>query len=306
MSHDQLFKELLQAFFKEFLELFYPAVAARLDFSRLTFPDKEVFTDLPEGSLRQLDLVAQAYTLEGEPELLLVHVEVQSSRDREFARRMFEYYALLRLRRRQPVFPIVVYLAPGTGGLVREQHEETLFGEEILTFRYHCVGLPDLPAEQYREVENPLAPALSALMKPGGTGRAMQKALLLQRTLRQPVDEARKSLLVNIVETYLALDKKEQQEFRDLVEREPNLEVKEMLTIYEERGIAKGIEQGIEQGILKGKRDAALRLLRLKFGGVPDATASTVQSIETEGDLDGLIDRIMSAQSLDELGLPKS
>jgi hypothetical protein len=52
----------LRAFFREFLELFFPEVAARLDFARVVFLDKEVFTDVPEGSRRELDLVAQAYT----------------------------------------------------------------------------------------------------------------------------------------------------------------------------------------------------------------------------------------------------
>lgn len=60
-----------------------------------------------------------------------------------------------------PVFPIVVYLAPGTGGLGRGQYEQRLFGTDILTFRYGVVGLPDLFADDYLELENPLA-ALSA------------------------------------------------------------------------------------------------------------------------------------------------
>ena len=63
MSHDQLFKELLQAFFREFMELFYLDVAARLDFSRVSFLDKETFTDFPQGDQREADIVAQVYTL---------------------------------------------------------------------------------------------------------------------------------------------------------------------------------------------------------------------------------------------------
>ena len=134
MPQDQLFKELLRAFFREFLELFYPEVAARLDFARTTFLDKETFTDLPEGSRREMDLVAQVYTLDGEPEIILVHVEVQTQRRGEFPYRMWEYYALLRLRHKMPVFPVVVYLAPGAGGLVEETYTEALFGRNVLTF----------------------------------------------------------------------------------------------------------------------------------------------------------------------------
>src|SRR4051812_40936414 len=98
MSHDQLFKELLQAFFREFMELFFPNVAARLDFSRVTFLDKEMFTDLPRGDQREADLVAQVYTLEGQPEIILTHIEVEARRRSSFPERMSEYYWMLKLR----------------------------------------------------------------------------------------------------------------------------------------------------------------------------------------------------------------
>ena len=113
MPQDQLFKELIQEFFREFLELFYPDIAARLDFGTVTFLDKELFTDLPEGMRRESDIVAQIQTKLGEPEIILVHTEIQTKRTGEMAGRMWEYYALLRLRRKLPVFPIVVYLSPG-------------------------------------------------------------------------------------------------------------------------------------------------------------------------------------------------
>ena len=51
MGHDQLFKELFHKFLQDFLELFYPDEAARLDFGTLRFLDKELFTDFPERQL---------------------------------------------------------------------------------------------------------------------------------------------------------------------------------------------------------------------------------------------------------------
>ena len=117
MSHDQFFKELLQTFFRQFLELFFPTVAARLDFADVEFLDKEIFTDLPVGAVREADLVARVRTREGEPELILIHIEVQARRGREFGARMAEYYMLLRLRHRLPVLPIVLYLERGASGL---------------------------------------------------------------------------------------------------------------------------------------------------------------------------------------------
>jgi len=95
VSHDQLFKDLLQAFFREFMELFFPTVAARLDFTQTTFLMQEVFTDIPTGEQRNVDLVAQVMTLDGAPELILIHLEVQGERRGAFPARMSEYYMLL-------------------------------------------------------------------------------------------------------------------------------------------------------------------------------------------------------------------
>ena len=49
IDHDRLFKELLTTFFVEFLELFFPEVAAYLEPDSLEFLDKEVFTDVTSG-----------------------------------------------------------------------------------------------------------------------------------------------------------------------------------------------------------------------------------------------------------------
>jgi len=81
IDHDQNFKQLIQAFFREFMELFLPKVAARIDFSRVEFLDKEYFTVLPEGSRRQLDLVVKVGLRAGGEELLLIHCEFESTKN---------------------------------------------------------------------------------------------------------------------------------------------------------------------------------------------------------------------------------
>ncbi len=65
---DQLFKEVIQAFLREFRELFLPRIAAEIDFERgVIFRDKELFTDFPEGDRREADLIAEVATRSGTP-----------------------------------------------------------------------------------------------------------------------------------------------------------------------------------------------------------------------------------------------
>src|SRR5436853_557611 len=71
IGHDQLFKQVLEAFFPDFLRLFDPATAAHLDLTTVTFRSPEVFTDIPQGERRTADVVAEVRSREGEPEQVL-------------------------------------------------------------------------------------------------------------------------------------------------------------------------------------------------------------------------------------------
>ena len=149
IGHDQLFKQVLEAFFPDFLRLFDPATAAHLDLTTVTFRNPEVFVDLPQGERRTADVVAEVRSLEGEPELVIVHVEIQREREPHFSRRMFQYYVALRQRENKPVIPIALVFYAGREGIAREEYEEAVFGQSILTFRYLQISLPLLRAEDY-------------------------------------------------------------------------------------------------------------------------------------------------------------
>jgi hypothetical protein len=293
MSHDQLFKDLLQAFFREFLELFFPTVAARLDFAQVTFSMQETFTDIPTGEKRTADLVAKVTTLEGAPELILVHIEIQADHRSSFPARMSEYYMLFRLRHQLPVLPIVIYLSPGAGGLTQETHTEIVFDRTVLRFTYDAVGLPDMEADEYLDRDNPLAPALSVLMRSGPAGRLAQKLQALRRVLSSEVDEARKSLLVNIIQTYAPLEATEEAEVDALIEAETRKEIDAMLMTWEDKVIARGV--------VKTKRATLIRQLRHKFGELPEDLEARIQKIEADDELEALLDRVIDAKSLDEM-----
>lgn len=319
MPHDQVWKQLLWLFFRDFMALFFERAAGELDFGRMELLDKEQFTDLPEGRRREADLVVKVHTREGRPELILIHVEVQRDRSADMGERMFEYYCMLLLRHRVPVFPVVVYLCPGAGGLTVAQHENSVFGLPVCRFNNSVVGLPDLDAETYLETSSALGPALSALMKSPSAGRVLHKLRALKRLAGAGVDEARRSLLVHVVGTYLELSEVEETQLVRLVEEPNHREVREMVNIYEQRafekgvehgiqqgvekGIEKGIERGVAEGLLQGQRRALLSLLERRFGHVPTEVAASVRGIRDSERLDDLMARVLDVRSLDEMGL---
>lgn len=155
--------------------------------------------------------------------------------------------------------------------------------------RYDIVGLPGLNADDYLGLSNPLAPAVSALMKPSRLGKVAQKFQSLLAMARSGVDEARLALLTNVVETYLKLDNAEQANFKALTATPEGKEIEMVVSVYEVRGIE------------KGKRETLLRLIELKFRSVQESIRVRLEAITDIDELDGLLDTIYNAQSIEEI-----
>lgn len=58
IDHDRLFKELIQTFFREFVEVFFPEQYIHIDFTHLKFLSQEVFTDILKGEKRKVDILS--------------------------------------------------------------------------------------------------------------------------------------------------------------------------------------------------------------------------------------------------------
>ena len=86
IDHDQRFKTLLETFFFEFLELFFPTLAASIAPDSIEFLQQEVFASLVDGAEYHADIVVKARFKET-PAFLIVHIEHQSTTPREFPRR---------------------------------------------------------------------------------------------------------------------------------------------------------------------------------------------------------------------------
>jgi hypothetical protein len=315
LGYDQLLKAILERLLQDFLELFFPEVAARLDFRTLQFVDKEVIANVPDGTVREADIVAKLETREGGPELVLVHVEVQTEPESDFPRRMFEYYSVLRLHYGIPVLPIALYLRGGPHSRLSE-YRESLFDEKLLLFRYHTVALARLSAEEYVET-SPLGAALAALMATRGN-RARLRLSMIGRVLGSGWDEALKYLLVNVIETFFELSGEDAEEYKRLVSRKEYRAVQEVELTWAdkllergreeglERGIEKGLEKGLvkgrEEGVVEGMRRALLMQLTVKFGELPPEIKAKVDAMSI-ADLDSLVGRVLTSKTLNELGL---
>ena len=69
------------------------------------------------------------------------------------------------------------------------------------------------------------------------------------------------------------------------------------------QGKAQVIKQGIEQGERRAKQEVLLKLLRFRFGSVPESMTNEITLIQSLSCLDLLFEKAMTAWTLDEIDL---
>jgi hypothetical protein len=305
-SHDSFFKRLFRAFFPDLLRLVLPATARRLDFRHLTFLDKELLVGA--GKL-EADLLARLSLRSGGSQLLL-HVEIESRARRRIVERLRQYRRRIEATYNLDVVSIVVTLRGGEPGV----HVRALPGVTAgpgLGSRYVAFGLAGCDAATYLRRPEPLAWALAALMDPGELGRTGLKMTCLQRIAEAGLPAEGRDLLVDCVATYLKLTPDEISEYATLDSDGKNREAQTMEMSWGDRlrqeGQRLGRKEGRREGLEQGARRVLLRLLGQRFGQLPDSVRRRVAEIDSVERLTRLAERVLTARSLEDVGLaPRS
>jgi hypothetical protein len=290
-QHDKIFKQLLHAFLEDFLRLAVPETLDRLDLSAPEFLDKELFAGGPHGQRQEPDLLVRVRTVNGAP--LLIHVEIEARAKPGMEERLWRYRNQILSRYDTPVLTILLNLARGHPGVCLKTRKSDL-GPDFPGFRYVSFGLAGCQAAEYLACPEPLAWALAAVMDPGLLSHAELKMACLRRIagLRGRFDSY---LLVNCVENYLQLVDEEAVELEALRARKENREVQAMALMWSEKLEAKGEA--------KGGREILLSLLAERFGPLPEGARRQVEEISSLRRLTQLAKRVLTAHSLEEMGL---
>ncbi|WP_371817503.1 Rpn family recombination-promoting nuclease/putative transposase [Virgibacillus sp. MSJ-26] len=249
-KHDQLFKELINTFIKEFLEVFFPDVHDNIDLQAIKPIRDEVYTDMIEGSTRRLDIVVET-TLKGKDVAVIVHIEPQSYKQDDFHERMYHYFSLLYNKYQKPIIPIAVFS-------YEEDWEEKQYTMKfpffnVLTFNYMTLHLRKKNWRNYIRSDNPAAAALLSKMGYTEKERVQVKKEFLRMITRMELNPAKERLIYGFFETYLQLTEEEEEELMKEVENLPKEEaewIKELPISYEEKGKA------------KAKKEVAMEMLR--------------------------------------------
>ncbi|HKH46149.1 MAG TPA: hypothetical protein VKM72_15920 [Thermoanaerobaculia bacterium] len=284
--HDRLFKRVLRFFLPDLLRLVVPSLALGKRRSSPVFLDKELL----EEDRREADILAR-FPMPGGGSVL-VHVEVEARSRTRMLRRLREYAGRIQARYGGPVLSILVNLRGGTPGIHTMAPDGEIAGPGLNCFRYLAFNLSGCRAEDYLSKPEPLAWGLAPLMTPGRWSRAEHKLACLQRIDAGRLDEQRRLLLVDCVETYLVLTPEEMEEYKRLSPREREKPMNPMRDLtWSERMIADGMRQIV------------LHQMDQRFGPLPEPIRKKVEGIYSATRLTRLADKLLIAGSLEELGI---
>ncbi|HVA90313.1 MAG TPA: hypothetical protein VNL71_10780 [Chloroflexota bacterium] len=339
MGHDQYFKELLKGYFHQFLSLFLPEIARRIDPESIEFLDTTDFTDHPEGEQRIADLMAKVRALDGSPETVIVHTEIESEPEGEFGYRMWEYNALATLRLGPPVISIALLPFIVGQGIELARYTETVLGRVYTRLEYWRIPLRGMDAGYYLAADVPMGMPLAALMRPDQGSSVDLKVAIYTRLWREDLAPGTRAMFFNFVQTYLRLTDDEYAEFlrRTAPEGDVTMETLERTWLDEQiergieehapwadklvergiaqgvaqgmaqgmaqgvaQGIAQGVAQGMAQGALQAKRGTLVRQIRARFSTTPADLEERLAHLDEQA-LDRLIDRVVIVATSDEL-----
>jgi len=293
--HDPFLKLFYRAAARDAVTLFFPDLAARIDWQSLQWIEKEVpiLSEPPRSIVA--DLVGLTRDVEGRYLEVLIHPEIQMRTAADMGWRVLQYNAGLTLQQASAgarVLTIVFYHCRGAGGVREERHRLEFYGHSVLEAGYWSVGLGDLDADQYAESENPAAWALASWMRQRRAGRVELRLRLLGKILRFVRDEPYRRLLLDAVRTYFSLSGREAAEEEQLLQSQTYGEVNEMLQTELGR-----LEDAAER---KAFHNAIVTVLRSRFTAVPERLMARIGRVQDVAALEELIGRAAVVSSLEE------
>lgn len=303
-QYDSPWKEAIERHFADFLQFFFPAAHALVDWSKpVTFLDQELRAVVRDAELgnRYVDKLVELTRLDGQAEKVYVHLEVQGSEQAEFAERMFVYHYRLYDRYRQPIASLAV-LADERLNWRPEKFGYEVFGCR-LGLQYPVAKLLDWSGSEARleDSNNPFAVVTLAHLATRATRTDMNERYAIKKSLvRQLYSRGRQRQqvidLVWMLDWMMSLPKTLEAQWRQdvqLLEEEINMPY---ISSFERAGIEKGLEQGLQQGQAR----LLARQLGRRFGELPPWAKSKLDGA-TEEELEAWADAVLAAASIDDV-----
>ncbi len=296
-DYDSPWKEALDAYFEPFVALLFPEVHPQIDWSRsYESLDKEFQQVVREAEIgrRYVDKLVKVWTQDGVECWVLIHVEVQTTRDAEFPRRMYVYNYRIFDRYNRPVASLAV-LADDDPDWRPTDFHNNLFGCEA-GIRFPAVKLLDFATHEamLEASANPFAQVVLAHLKARQThgdpaSRCDWKVRLVRNLYERGFSAKDVRELFRVIDWLMELPPPLQQVFWQDVDKIQEEKRMPFITTPERVGHRRGLRMGIEA------------LLDVRFGAEGLKLMPEIHEIHEEEKLEAILQALKTATSLDEV-----
>ena len=322
---DSPWKEALTSYFEAFVAFFFPPLHADINWQRgFEMLDKELQQIAPDAEIggRTVDVLAKVWLNSGNETWILIHVEVQTSEEAGFARRMFVYYSRLCDRYNRPVVSLAI-LADDRPTW-RPGKFESSYGGCSVTFVFPIVKLVDWAAdwESLEQNDNPFAMIVLAYLKARETRHDADKRMdwkirLVKDVLGRVTSRKQFQKLFRLINWFLELPKPQEATFWSEIQKADKEKQVPYVTNLEkvigevahekgrreghEAGHKSGREEGRQEGLRKGLLKAIQLGLKLQYKPIPAGVLAAARKINDVTRLEQLLDLIESKAPLAEI-----
>lgn len=290
MDHDQNFKNLILDYPREALAFCAEAETKGLSPDvRITPIRQEQLKERLGERFRELDVPLLVEWPDSRREALLFVIEEESDPKRFSIHRLMHYCIdIAELLDMQRIVPVVIFLRgrPSRRDFFLRSERDT-----YLSFHYLSVELAALSYRRYRDSDNIVARLNLPNMRYDPAEKVDVYAAAVRGLTSLEPDPEKQLKYADFVDIYTALDDNERERY----EREYPSEA-QIMSGFAERFIRKGIDQGMQHG----EAAVLMRLIRCKFGDVPDAARRRIESADTETLLEWS-ERVLTAESIEEV-----
>lgn len=304
---DSPWKDIIERYFPNFLEFFFPNVEQIIDWSRgYEFLDKELQKVLRRAKLgkRLADKLVKVWLKNGNSAILYIHIEVQGQYDKHFPERMYVYhYRIFDCYKK--VISLAILVDDHASWRPKQYHSE-LAGCQV-TFDFPMVKLLDY-WNQWKDLEkstNPFALVVRIHLKGLETQKKPDQRLHWKMELCKALYRAKytKQQILDLfwfMDWVLALPEDLERQFEKFYQEYEEDKKMQYVTSVERRGMEKGRQEGIQIGLLRKSHEAVVKVLRLRFKRVPKTLVESLQTIEDTSRLSKFLEQAVLVESLDE------
>ncbi|BAY21910.1 hypothetical protein NIES2100_16730 [Calothrix sp. NIES-2100] len=295
-EYDSPWKDILQTYFSEFMQFFFLDAYNEIDWRQQPeFLDKELQEVVADAEIgrRFADKLVKVYLKNGQEKWVLIHVEVQSQEEADFAARMYTYNYRIYDRYKKSVASLAI-LGDDRANWRPEQFGYSLFGC-TLNFQFPIIKLIDYQ-QRLSELDNDSNPFATVVMahlaalntRNNRNNRKEQKLALVQRLYEKGFEEQDVINLIAFVDWMLTLPPNLAAEFK--------LEIQQL----EARRRMKYVTSFERIAKLEEALSLVTRQLNRRLGTVDEALVEQVRSL-TIDELEALAEDLLDFTSMTDL-----